>query len=59
MHSLAHIDLAHARQRDLERSLDVRVRSAIVATGARAISLADALTLRRRPSSPPTGEAVG
>lgn len=59
MHSLAHIDLAHTRQRDLQRSLDVRVRSAIVGTGARAISLAGALTLRRRPSSPPTGKAIG
>jgi hypothetical protein len=59
MHSLAHIDLAHTRQRDLQRSLDERVRSAIVGTGALAISLADALTLRRRPSSPRTREAIG
>ena len=54
MHSLAHIDLAHTRQRDLQRSLDERVRSAIVGTEARAISLAGVLTFRRRPSSPPT-----
>ena len=59
MHSLAHIDLAHTRQRDLQRSLDERVTSATVGTGALAISLADALNLRRRPSSPRTREAIG
>ena len=59
MHSLAHIDLAHTRQRDLQRSLDVRVRSAVGDTGALAISLADALSLRRRPSSSPTAQAIG
>jgi hypothetical protein len=59
MHSLAHIELAHTRERDLQRSLDKRLRNAIVGTGARAISLAGALTVRRRPSSPPAGEAIG